>query len=739
MTADDIFSVGEDHIIYKYNVVQNEVVKIAELPPELFPLDMHWLPKGASGGVTGAISTKRTVGSDLFVLGTSDGKFCFVNKTGRVEKVIDAHRGATISVRWSPDGSQFATAGEDGQVRIWARSGMLRSNLVQSTMPIFCVCWSAENDSVLYCTGKHLIIKPLSPNTKQNSWKAHDNIILKCDWNTVNNLIISGGEDCRYKIWDTVGRQLFVSAAYEYPITSIAWAPDGSNFAVGSYNTLRLCDSAGWCHSTEKPKDGSIYGLSWSGDSTQLVCGCGTGRVGIGYIIERRIDWRHLEFILIDSKIISVYNCETELKDNIELKDRLVKMSVGFGFLIILTTNQGLIYNCKSFGHPATFDLRDMPMSLIVQAEKYFLLSDGINLLIYSYEGRLVSTPKLNSTKSDSINMNTVSLSSDTIAIRDSTDIKSIIFLDISGKAIGDGKPLSHSYEVIQIALDQTGTQNERKLAFADKFQDLFIMLVRSNNQQTMNQRIRKLCTTIGSFRWNDKNSMVAGIADGKLNIWLYPNVVFIQPNLVQKTIYHLDSSDFGKNPSISDFLSSNITIRKSTGALIQCSIPVYYELCLDLLASNRAEDALQLCQYITDDTIYALIGIISLYNHDFDSAENAFAQLSETEMVYCLQQLRSIPTKEERDAELALLTGGNIQEAEGYYLQGNKPLHAIMLHINQHNWDRQKYLQDYGGGKKETNPKYLQAMKTTDVDWNKINVKLKRELGETSTLRILD
>lgn len=100
-------------------------------------------------------------------------------------------------------------------------------------------------------------------------WKAHDQIILKCDWNTVNNLIISGGEDCRYKVyiyivfvvifhfsenisfnikvWDAVGRPLFASQAFEYPITSLAWAPDGSNFAVGSYNTIRLCDSAGVC------------------------------------------------------------------------------------------------------------------------------------------------------------------------------------------------------------------------------------------------------------------------------------------------------------------------------------------------------------------------------------------------------------------------------------------------------------------------------------------------------------
>lgn len=56
------------------------------------------------------------------------------------------------------------------------------------------------------------------------------------------------------------------------------------------------------------------------------------------------MNWRHFEFVLTDSKMITVHNYETELSDRIELRDRLVKTSVGFGFLIVLTTNQGLIY-----------------------------------------------------------------------------------------------------------------------------------------------------------------------------------------------------------------------------------------------------------------------------------------------------------------------------------------------------------------------------------------------------------
>lgn len=31
-------------------------------------------------------------------------------------------------------------------------------------------------------------------------WKAHDGFVMKVDWNSVNDLILSGGEDCKYKV-----------------------------------------------------------------------------------------------------------------------------------------------------------------------------------------------------------------------------------------------------------------------------------------------------------------------------------------------------------------------------------------------------------------------------------------------------------------------------------------------------------------------------------------------------------
>src|SRR3546814_3385037 len=59
-------------------------------------------------------------------------------------------------------------------------------------------------------------------------------------WSMPNNLIISGGEDCRYKIWDSYGRPLYVSYPSEHVITELKWCPNGEYFAVGSFNQLRL-------------------------------------------------------------------------------------------------------------------------------------------------------------------------------------------------------------------------------------------------------------------------------------------------------------------------------------------------------------------------------------------------------------------------------------------------------------------------------------------------------------------
>lgn len=60
---------------------------------------------------------------------------------------------------------------------------------------------------------------------------------------------------------------------------------------------------------------------------------------------------------------------------------------------------------------------------------RHFLLVDGGGIYVYSYEGRLVCAPKFPGMRTDILNSQTVSLSNDTIAVRDKADEKGVICL----------------------------------------------------------------------------------------------------------------------------------------------------------------------------------------------------------------------------------------------------------------------------------------------------------------------
>jgi hypothetical protein len=104
-------------------------------------------------------SNPRTVGekADHGLIRT--GTFKLISKAGRVERSVDAHKGAVVSVRWNFDGTlslfpehtmtdggiscnpwhagtAIATCGEDGGVKVWSRSGQIRSPLAQNSEPI---------------------------------------------------------------------------------------------------------------------------------------------------------------------------------------------------------------------------------------------------------------------------------------------------------------------------------------------------------------------------------------------------------------------------------------------------------------------------------------------------------------------------------------------------------------------------------------------------------------------------
>lgn len=151
-------------------------------------------------------------------------------------------------------------------------------------------------------------------------------------------MIVSCGEDCKYRVWDQYGRQLYSSLPYDHVVTSVKWQPNGENFAVGAFEMLRLCDKTGWSHSFDKPECGSVLALSWSADGTTVAGAGGNGSVIFGSIVDRAISHGSMEAVLDENNKINVTDILHELNEDLDFRERVVNMSLQFGFLIVCTT-----------------------------------------------------------------------------------------------------------------------------------------------------------------------------------------------------------------------------------------------------------------------------------------------------------------------------------------------------------------------------------------------------------------
>ncbi|XP_034464329.1 intraflagellar transport protein 80 homolog [Hippoglossus hippoglossus] len=736
-TADELFSCSADHQILKWNLLTSMSCLVVKLPNDIYPTDLHWLPKTVGG--------LRQTQAEIFVLTSTDGKFHLVSKIGHIEQSVEAHRGAVLAGRWNYDGSALVTAGEDGQIKMWSKSGMPCSTLASQGSAVYSVTWSPDSKRILYTSRGWLFIKPLQPSEKVIQWKAHNGIVLKVDWNSANDLILSGGEDSKYKVWDSFGHLLYSSSAHDYPISSLSWAPNGEVFAVGSFNSLWLCEKSGLSYAMEKPNTGSVINLAWSADGTQLAGACGNGHVMLGHVVEQHWELKNCVVTLTKKGTMQVRNVMNDAVHALEFRGRVIKASLAYGHLVVATSLQCYVYNSSNWNTPLIFDLKEGKVRLIRQAEKHFLLVEGAGLYVFSYEGQLISSPKFPGMRADSLNAQGVSLSNDTIAIRDQSDEKVIILFNaLSGKALGNKKPLTHTLKVVEIALDQCGPSTKRKIAFIDKNFDLYLT---SFCHLGLKYKICKIGSMVHSMAWNDNANILCGIQDNQFTVWYYPSVVFTDKDLLPKTLHTKDSSEFSRCPHILSYVGTKVTLRQGDGSLLHSAVPPYPALLQEYIASSRWEDALRLCRFAKDKTLWACLAGMSLENWELNTAEIAFAAIGELPRVQYIQFIKNQPSKESSLAHM-LLFSGHIQEAEATLLQAGLIYQAIQVNINLFNWGRamelalkhkthvdtvmacrEKFLQKFG--EKETNVEFLQYAGKIAINWNTIQTKIEMELSK--------
>jgi len=718
----ELLSCSDDQTAWKWQVDGSHLSKLCDLGTHC--TSMAVLP--------------TSKGDNIFAMGCADGTFRLLTETGREEKkVSDAHRGAVIAVKWSFDGSAIATAGEDGAVKVWSRSGMLRSTLTQMAHAIYSVVWSPDCEHLLFACSKKIHLKSIQAGQKQVEWKAHDGIVIQLDWSFVNNNILSGAEDCRYKIWDSYGRLLFCSAPLDHVVTAVAWSPTGKYFAVGSFNCLKLCDRTGWAYCRETPEVGSMFSISWCNDGTQLACGSGSGAVIFGSLVDRSFSWQNTDISLDENNQITVHDVLNETTDELDyFRDRVTDMSLAYGCMVVTTNTQCYIYQQNNWSTPHVEDLKDPP-TLIVQCPHHFALVDTNGIQVISYEGRHLSMIKFSGLRTEFLNHTTLSICRDAVALVDPVSPKQIRVFDVyTGRPVG--QPIAHKLDIVSISLNQQGSGADRKLAVLDKNKDLYL------TKAMHSDRTEKLGAMVDTFMWNDTTDMLIALIDEKLVIYIYPSVVFVDKDLLPKTLQTTVCQDAGKYAQIVSFFGSNCIIRRADGADLATVTTPYPQLLYQHYEKGQWEQAVRLCRYVKSPELWASLAAMAIHSRALDTVEIALAAIEEVDKVQFVAHIGKLPDEVLRSAELALFCK-KADEALNILLQNKRIYRAIKMNIRLHRWNealelalkhqthvdtvvayRQQHLQQMKHV--ETNDQFKQWAGQIEVDWDTVKKKIAME-----------
>ena len=203
--------------------------------------------------------------------------------TSRAGPVIETGHGAWGWFAWRPDGRHFATAGEDGFVRVWDwRTGQLVIERHVAPMKIAAVKYTpdgerlivAEQEGTTYAIDAETLEPDGTPiHLDQPMW----NVFESPDNHTA--LVLTEGG--RFTLVDLDTGQVIHEGEAPDAVRG-DFSPDGRRFAVGSsFGAVRLLDveTGEWVGPSTVGHDGSIISVDYAPDGATFATGADDGAI----------------------------------------------------------------------------------------------------------------------------------------------------------------------------------------------------------------------------------------------------------------------------------------------------------------------------------------------------------------------------------------------------------------------------------------------------------------------------
>ncbi len=180
-----------------------------------------------------------SIEQELCVIGTGDGSVIAVEEgTGQQRFRIRAHQGSVLGISMSPQGTHFATCGQDSSARLWTMQGQPVRELPGGKAGwVEQVAWAPFGDRIATAAGRVV------------------------------------------RLWNSEGDPLLETEALGSTVTALAFRADGSAVAAACYGGVHVWPFVPNAKPRHLAWKGSLISLAWSPDGKVIACGSQDGSV----------------------------------------------------------------------------------------------------------------------------------------------------------------------------------------------------------------------------------------------------------------------------------------------------------------------------------------------------------------------------------------------------------------------------------------------------------------------------